>query len=47
MLQAALQNIVGGLAKQAVDGEQDFRASAIFTGAKPGYYFSRGPQGVG
>ena len=47
MLQAALQNVVGGLAKQAADGEKEFIACAAFTGAKPGYYFSRGHNGVG
>ena len=47
VLHAALKSIVGGLDKQTPDEPQDFVASSVFTGAKPGYYFSRGEKGVG
>lgn len=47
VLQAALKNIVGGLEKQTPEELKDFIASAVFTGGKSGYYFSKGDKGVG
>ena len=49
VLQAAISRVVGDVhqKQRAAEEQAEFIASAVFSGAKPGYYFSSGDKGVG
>ena len=49
VLQAAISRVVGDVhqKQRAAEEQADFIASAVFSGAKPGYFFSSGDKGVG
>ena len=49
VLQAAISRVVGDVhqKQRAAEEQAEFIASAVFSGAKSGYYFSTGDKGVG
>ena len=47
VLQAAVSRIVGALADKKPAPDERFVPAAAFSGPKPGFYFSAGPEGLG
>lgn len=49
VLQAAISRVVEDVQDKlkASDEQADFVPASTFTGARPGYYFSKGNKGVG
>jgi hypothetical protein len=49
VLQAAINRVVGDVheKQRAAEEKADFIPASAFSGAKPGFYFSKGEKGLG